>query len=206
LDWAFDPDECLNFKILYPDLVPTMSVPPHTISSSEDVMDLTESFDKLLQKGDKDEIFAWAMDRLAWRWENTEAQGIAAFAFYVAGNHWMAREVAEEVLREDPTQEWALAVVFAGATLKEVQKRKEFVGEDGFHLGMEWIARFSAFDDEAESKKVLYCMARYGSGEQRAQLSEDWLAKLSWCGRSEKETNKRVTRRRKMPPRDEATP
>lgn len=138
-------------------------------------MGLSETFDKVLLRGDKNEIFAWAIDRLAWHAESPEANGIASFAFYVAGNRWIAREIAEETLREDPVQEWALAVVLGDASLKNVEKRGELFVDGGFCLGPEWIARFFALGCEMESRKVAYCLARFGSPAQRAELSENWL-------------------------------
>jgi hypothetical protein len=139
-------------------------------------MDPRDVFDDFLKKGDKGGAFDWVMEKLAWDPDSTVLLGISAFAFFLHNQSDMAYRIAEDVLKEDPENEWALATIFA--CTYRLESKLDLLGfhaETGFRLDHQWIRRFACADKKEESRKVVYCLSRYGSPDQRAQLSENWL-------------------------------
>jgi len=136
-------------------------------------MDLDKAFDEVLQKKDSDAIIQWAMERLVWSPESLEARSMTAFAFVAVGQGWTARDMASEILQEDPDQLWAVAAHFANTPIDRAERTPQFFEEDVFKLGPEWIARFRCIQGEERVHKLMYFQARFGKPSQRSELSEN---------------------------------
>lgn len=133
-------------------------------------------FDKFLRQKDIDGAFNYVADKLAWDPESVHLRGMTAFSFRLREQYAMARFLAEEVLKEEPGEEWALATVFSTTNnLDAAFAQFSFFKEKDFRLSPVWIARFKCLGQPDEARKMIYCLSRYGSPRQKAQLSEDWL-------------------------------
>jgi hypothetical protein len=139
-------------------------------------MDPQEVFDKFLRHKDIDAAFNYVAEKLAWDPESIHLRGMTAFSFRLREQYAMARFLAEEVLKEEPGEEWALATVFSTTNNLDVAFAQfSFFKEKEFRLSPVWIARFKCLGQPDEARKMIYCLSRYGSPRQKAQLSEDWL-------------------------------
>jgi len=133
-------------------------------------------FDKFLLKDDMEGAFNWVTEKLAWDPESIHLRGMTAFAFRLNDQFRMARMMAEDVLKEDPKEEWALATVFSTIDNMEAAfEQFSFFDENGFCLSHDWIGRFYCLGKKDEARKVIYCLSRFGSPKQKALLSEEWL-------------------------------
>ena len=139
-------------------------------------MDPQMVFDKYLMRDDMDGAFNWVTEKLAWNPDSFPLRGMTAFAFRLNKQYAMAHVMAEEVLKEDPGNEWALATVFSTTNrLDPLFNQFSFFDDKGFRLGHDWIGRFHCLGEADEARKVIYCISRFGSPQQKALLSEDWL-------------------------------
>lgn len=139
-------------------------------------MDPRAVFDKFLLQEDMEGAFNWVTEKLAWDPESIHLRGMTAFAFRLNNQYWVARVMAEEVLKEDPCEEWALATVFSTTNnLDLLFTQFSFFNEGSFRLSHDWIGRFHCLKQEDEARKLIYCLSRYGSPLQKVELSEDWL-------------------------------
>jgi len=140
-------------------------------------MDYEAIFDGYLKKGDKERAFYWVMEKVSWNPDSVRLRGMSAFAMRIFDQRWLARSLAEELLAEEPNEEWALATLFSSVwRLEDSLIKYRFAGEWGFSLGHEWIDRFKWVKQEEDVRNVIFCLARYGSPNQKAVLSEKWLA------------------------------
>ena len=121
-------------------------------------------------------LFRSVMEKLAWDPDSSLLLGMGALAFFLLGDNCTARTMAQEVLKEEPENEWALATLLAiHYRIDNVLAEYDFFGPEGFRLDHLWIARFTRLGKTDEARKVVYCLSRFGSPLQKVKLSEDWL-------------------------------
>jgi hypothetical protein len=138
-------------------------------------MNLTSQFEEILGKKDNDTMFKWIMEKLLLNPDSVELRGMAAFAFLVLDKTWVAREMAETVLKENPDETWSLAALFGSYRYDDVTRNARFFEDEFFKLGPEWIPRFAkAFHDQT-AEKLIYCLTLYGTPAQKFLLLENYL-------------------------------
>jgi len=155
-----------------------------------------EKFDKYLKEKNYRGAFPWLMDKINWNPDVIYLRGMCSYLMYVNGYIDLGTEIARNVLRVDPGNEWALAVRLRSTSLEFIEN-SYLKADDGkpFKLGLDWLIRFGWAEDEECKSKLVYCLANYGNIEQKRWLSENWLTSASNAPENEQpfEMNRQLT-------------
>jgi len=136
-------------------------------------VELKERLIELLEQDRVHSALALTLDRLAMAPDDLDAKASLALA-WACGENWRAAKVLmEEVLKEDPDNELALATLLVVADPTSASQTRELVGPGGLKLGSRWFRIFAKLGNWGALNKITYLMVTDPEARVRADFMEN---------------------------------